>query len=727
MSYQDSTTHLLDELACIDVLLRELSDNRDDITADGTVDAFERLEELNATERAPGDPRLIVPDTIRDDLERAQTTIAQRRSAARDAGVHLRLPTVADAFGLTRRHIDILLLALLPDVVPTAGELFGHLHNDASTDRPTVGLVAGLFATTPDEFLAATELFGQGSPLAEYDLVVLDSPAGPGGSDSRLDDELRVDDRLYSYLLGHGRVDRHLRTPSDVGGAGPADAVLTDRAADATLEDLLVDDETLATLTTLAESDATGRRLYFYGPRGSGPRRAAEALCETDTYLEVDLPTTLEAGLLDTVVREAAIHGRSVVVVGTDEATGTNRETDRSMTTVIDRFAPVVEDVFFVGESAWTPAGISRQPVDALVEFERPPISLRRRFWQNRAGDLPDDLDPERMASTYDLTLGQLEAALAAAETLAGDDSLTVEHVRQGCRAQSSTDLEDLAQHVPPSVSRDDVILRDRTDRKLDRLQAHITNRGRIYDDWGFRNKEQNAGVVALFKGEPGTGKTMAAEALADEVGMDIYKIDLSSVVSKYIGETEENLEQIFQAAEQSNAILLFDEADSVFGDRAEVSDATDRYANAEVNYLLQRIETYDGVVLLTTNYASNIDEAFMRRINHTIRFEKPQENTREAIWETAFPDETPTDGIDTEWLAQFEFSGGEIAALAKRIAVEAASCDAESIQMQHAVRVLERDYRDAGRVVRKTEFHPYTDALRELPQDSDRRRRNRR
>ncbi|MFA9502582.1 ATP-binding protein [Natrinema sp. H-ect1] len=727
MTYQNSTAHILDELACIDHLLRELTDSKHDVASDATLADTDRLSPDGTGAPLPDEPQFVIPDGIHEELERARSDIEARRTAARADGVDLRLATIADAFELTRRHLDVLLLALLPDVTPTVSELFERLHNDASKQRPTVKLVAGLFSATPDEFLDATELFGQGSPLSEYDLVVLDPPSGPGQSDSRLNYELRVEERIYAYLLGHGTVDSRLRTPADVDAIDFVDAVLTEQTADASLDDLLVGDDTRSTLRSLKNSDSRGRRLYFHGPRGSGPRRAAAALCDDDTFLQIDLPTTLDAGLLDTVVRETAIQGRPVVVLGADTAIVSNRDTNRSLTAVVDRFAPVVEDVFLVGESAWTPSGTSRQPVDALVEFERPTIQLRREFWHDRADDLPDELDPEQMASTYDLTLGQLEAAIAAAETLAGDDSPTVQQIRQGCRAQSSSDLADLAQHVTPSVSRDDVILRDETDRKLDQLQAHISNRGRIYDDWGFRTKEQNAGVVALFKGKPGTGKTMAAEALANEVGMDIYKIDLSSVVSKYIGETEENLEQIFKAAEQSNAILLFDEADSVFGDRAEVSDATDRYANAEVNYLLQRIETYDGVILLTTNYASNIDEAFTRRINHTVRFEYPQEDTRDAIWSAAFPDETPTDNIDAEWLAQFELSGGEIASLAKRIAVEAASSDANSIRMKHAVRVLERDFRDAGRVVRESAFAPYTDGLREPPQNSEDGRRSRR
>ncbi|MFW5978426.1 MAG: ATP-binding protein, partial [Halohasta sp.] len=225
----------------------------------------------------------------------------------------------------------------------------------------------------------------------------------------------------------------------------------------------------------------------------------------------------------------------------------------------------------------------------------------------------------------------------------------------------------------------------------------------------------------ALFEGPSGTGKPMAAEILAGDVGMALYRIDLSSIVSKYIGETEENLEEIFTAAENSNAVLLFDEADAVFGDRAEVSDATDRYANAEVNYLLQRIENYDGVVLLTTNYASAIDSAFQRRLDHTVSFKQPQRETRRAIWEGIFPEATPLGEIDYDFLASFEFTGGEIKGICQTAAVLAAE-DATGetagdrrpdttggrIEMRHLVGAIQLAFETSGRMVDPSAYEPY-------------------
>ena len=316
------------------------------------------------------------------------------------------------------------------------------------------------------------------------------------------------------------------------------------------------------------------------------------------------------------------------------------------------------------------------------------------------------------LAGTFELTQRELETALASARSLAGEGELTLAHVYEGCRAQSASGLDDLAEKLEPGVSWEDIELADETERELRTVTAHVTHRGRIYAEWQFEERfSRGTGVVALFSGRSGTGKTMAAEVIATETGMELYKIDLSSVVSKYIGETEENLEEIFTEAENSNAILLFDEADAVFGDRAAVSDATDRYANVEVNYLLQRIESYDGVVLLTTNYESNIDTAFMRRIDHSVPFRRPQEAIRQSIWEDIFPAATPVAELDYEFLSSFKLTGGDIRTIAQTAAILAAADEGE-VTMKHVVRGLQRELEKAGKMVDPQDFGTYREFL---------------
>ncbi|WP_247729527.1 ATP-binding protein [Halovivax limisalsi] len=709
MTYENATEHLLDELERIETLLQRYAAATDGQTLRHEMDEDSAGNTTSVDE--PTELEFALPSRDRDDLREAQSLLAEKRAHARQHGVELRLETLVEAFDLADMHRDVVLLALLPDVDPDGAQLYREVHDDSTRSRLTVGLLADLFAKTPAEFVTALELVGPDSPLVSHDLLVLDQPADDASS-SWLEHSIRPDPRIRSYLLGHDGVDPVLQAHLEAQSSGDAGVSIGTVAAGTTLGDLLIGDALQEELAALPDGDEGGRRVYFHGPDGSGTHRAVEALRDSDRYLQVDLRTVLAADALDALVREATLLDRPVHLSNADAATFDDRETDHSLEAVLARFADFDGDVYVTGRREWTPSNVRDSPVDAIVEFDRPSIAQRRQYWHDALDRLDLDADAEALASTFDLTQGQLEAALATARALAGADDLTVEHLRAGCRAQSSDALDDLAQHIEPRHTWDDIELDEDTERQLRRLQSHITNRGTIYDDWGFREREGTAGVVALFKGLPGTGKTMAAEVLASAVGMDIYKIDLSSVVSKYIGETEENLEQIFEAAEQSNTILLFDEADSIFGDRAEVSDATDRYANVEVNYLLQRIETYDGIVVLTTNYATNMDTAFARRITHSIRFDRPDQDARAEIWANAFPEDTPIEDLDTEWLAGFEYSGGEISKLAKHIAVRATEQNAETITQPLVVRALERYKRDRDQSIREADFEPYLDHL---------------
>ncbi|MFD1565523.1 AAA family ATPase [Haloarchaeobius amylolyticus] len=708
MSDTATSEHLLAELDRIHSILEQYLESRSDTTPGTTVAVANGRDERRGTAN-PTALTYSIPGvdqsgfgTLADDTGHAQC------EALEDDGKR-RLETLVDGFDLDDLHREILLIALLPDVDPTAEDLFVRATNDRTNPRPTVALVADLFSRTNAEFVTATALVGEQSPLRANDLIVVDDVTD---SRSKLERELRVDDHIYEYLLGYDGVDPRLEATVADHSPIELEEPLTERTADATLAEVPIDDTLRAELASLPEDETgTGRRVYFYGPSGSGVDRAVEACCTGDRYLQADLRAILAADALEALVREATILDVPVHLRNAD-ATVADRETDHSLEGVLARFREFDNGLFVTGERAWVPTESRRASVDAICEFDRPSIARRRQFWKNRADDLPDDLEPETMASTFDLTQGQLEAALATADALAGSDDCTLADVRAGCRAQSSDDLDELAQHVEPTKTWADIEIDERTERQLRTLETHITNRGLLYDDWGFRDQAGNAGIVSLFRGRPGTGKTLAAEVLANAVGMDIYKIDLSSMVSKYIGETEENLEQLFQAAEQSNAILLFDEADAIFGDRAEVSDATDRYANVEVNYLLQRVETYDGVIFLTTNYAQNIDTAFTRRITHSIRFDEPDADTREKIWNGVFPDDCPLEGIDWEWLAGFDYSGGTIEKLATHIAIYVAGQGDETITMRHVVEALEEYKRNRNSRIREQDFEPYLEYL---------------
>jgi SpoVK/Ycf46/Vps4 family AAA+-type ATPase len=260
-------------------------------------------------------------------------------------------------------------------------------------------------------------------------------------------------------------------------------------------------------------------------------------------------------------------------------------------------------------------------------------------------------------------------------------------------RAQARPSLSSLVQRIRPRASWGDLVLPEAQKRVLAEIGVHVRHRLQVYETWGFAAKsDRGLGISALFAGASGTGKTMAAEVLANELQLDLYRIDLSQVVSKYIGETEKNLARVFDAAEAGGAILLFDEADSIFGKRSEVKDSHDRYANIEISYLLQRMEAYRGLAILTTNMKDALDTAFLRRIRFIVRFPFPDRVARAEIWRRIYPAETPTEGLDVDELARLNVTGGvirNIALHAAFLAVEAG----EPVRMNHLLRAARGEY----------------------------------
>jgi AAA+ superfamily predicted ATPase len=323
------------------------------------------------------------------------------------------------------------------------------------------------------------------------------------------------------------------------------------------------------------------------------------------------------------------------------------------------------------------------------LELNKPGALGQKRLWERALGAKADGLNGtlDLLAEQFSLSAKTIFATGGPAAE--GAAPLVPRELWASCRSLSRPRLEDLAQRIVSSAGWDDLILPELQKQTLRQIASQVRHRMTVYRTWGFSAKgRRGLGVSALFTGESGTGKTMAAEVLARELDLDLYRIDLSSVVSKYIGETEKNLKQVFDAAEEGGVILLFDEADALFGKRSDVKDSHDRYANIEVSYLLQRVEAYQGLAILTTNLKSSMDRAFQRRIRFTLNFPFPDAAQREAIWGRIFPGQTPTLGLDPRRLAKLNVAGGNI----RNIALNAAFLAAEDgegrpVEMKHLVR----------------------------------------
>jgi SpoVK/Ycf46/Vps4 family AAA+-type ATPase len=347
-----------------------------------------------------------------------------------------------------------------------------------------------------------------------------------------------------------------------------------------------------------------------------------------------------------------------------------------------------------------------------LLELDRPNSAEQRALWEQSLGPLAAQFDGQldRLVDRFSLDSAGIEAACAVAQSSGpGNDSTLGQRLWAACRVQARRRLDDLAQRIEPLAHWDDLVLSPPQRAMLAQVAVHVRNASTVYEAWGFARKvNRGLGISALFAGSSGTGKTMAAEVLANELELDLFRIDLSQVVSKYIGETEKNLRKIFDAAEESGAILLFDEADALFGKRSEVKDSHDRYANIEVSYLLQRMEAYRGLAVLTTNLKSAIDPAFLRRIRFVVQFPYPEAVEREEIWRRMFPASTPTRGLDPERLAQLDIAGGHIRNVAMNAAFLAADEDAP-VSMEHVRRAAITEYAKLEKPVTKAELEGWS------------------
>lgn len=330
------------------------------------------------------------------------------------------------------------------------------------------------------------------------------------------------------------------------------------------------------------------------------------------------------------------------------------------------------------------------------VDVARPALAEQRDAWLQL---LADEHLANQLASQFNFNLPDLVAIADQAQASAAVD------VWAHCRAKTRPRLDTLAQRLVPKATWDDLVLPPEPERLLHAVADQVRNRAAVYEDWGFGQRmNRGMGISALFAGESGTGKTMAAEVIANDLRLDLYRIDLSAVVSKYIGETEKNLRRLFDAAEDGGAILFFDEADALFGKRSEVKDSHDRYANIEINYLLQRMEAYSGLAILATNLKTALDQAFMRRLRFVVNFAFPGVAERKAIWQKVFPPEAPQDGLDYDRLARLSLTGGNIHSIALNAAFLAAQANT-TVTMPLVLAAARTEFRKLEKPINEAEF----------------------
>jgi Winged helix domain, variant/ATPase family associated with various cellular activities (AAA) len=574
-----------------------------------------------------------------------------------------RLHRLAASCGLTALDAEILLIALAPEVDRSFEQLYGYLNDDVSRRRATAGLALDLCGH-PAWSVAGRGRLAARAPLVAGSLLAFEDADRPFPGRG-----LRVPDRVTAYLLGDDEPDGELAgalAADDVHDGPPAGGEFQRLAQRLRREPLLV---------------------YLREARpGAGTAVACSVLRAADRpVLRVD-PARLAESAVPALLREARLRGAGVVAGPLPDGAR------------IRQFTGVGVPVLLTGPEPFDPAWADRQPLVLEVGAQRAAGAWR--------AELPEDLGFDLAAATgaYHFDAAQVRHATSAAREYAAleDVPLTAAHLHRGARLQNAAGLEKHARRIRPAVGWDDLVLPPEPRGQLRELVARARHRDRVLGEWRLRRGGgRGRGVVAMFAGESGTGKTMAGEVVAAELGLDLYVVELSAVVDKYIGETEKNLDRIFTEAGRLDAVLLFDEADAVFGKRSEVKDSHDRYANLESAFLLQRLESFDGIAVLTTNLRANIDDAFTRRLDLVIDFPFPDETQRRTLWERCLAPPVPCgDDLDLDRCSrEFELAGGAISSAAITAAYLAAEAG-HPVGMAEVLAGARREYRKMGRLL---------------------------
>jgi ATP-dependent 26S proteasome regulatory subunit len=620
-------------------------------------------------------------------------------------------------FELSAFDIDILTIALAPELDRRYERLYAYLQDDVRLKRPTVDLALNLLCSTATDKLARRANFATNAPLIRHNLLHLGDTNQPE-KPTLLASSLQLDEQIVRFLLGQPGLDARLvpfcqllQSPS------PVDILPLDTETQQAL---------LATITNYWRQSQP-LSLYFHGEdQTSKLHTAATLAAEIKTPLLIaDLAKIVDAKAnfeltLKLIFREAWLQNYLLYFEGFDILQHHERAIPYQY------FIQALKEAFGItilaGTQPWTPPGKGAIGI-VSIPFTIPNFEQRRTFWQNNlttANIQLNLIDLDILADRFRLTPDQIADTVATASNIAHLHSAqstkqesaqpTINELFAAARTQSGHELAALARKIEPKYTWDDIILPEDQVAQLREICNQAKYRHLVQVEWGFVRKSSNGkGLNVLFSGVPGTGKTMAAEVIASDLQLDLYKIDLSQIVSKYIGETEKNLNRVFTGAANSNAILLFDEADSLFSKRSEVKDARDRYANIEIGYLLQKMEEYEGVAILTTNLQQSMDEAFVRRLHFIIQFVLPNQNLRCRIWEKVFPNQAPcSPDIDFNFLArQFSISGADIRNIASSAAYLAAN-NGQVITMTHLVRAIRRQHQKVGKILMPEELGEY-------------------
>ncbi|HKI06201.1 MAG TPA: ATP-binding protein [Thermoanaerobaculia bacterium] len=619
----------------------------------------DRLWSRAATEPSALPVFLALPPASEAVTEEQIAEAAAAMSSAAEADPPPALVLLTQRLGLSRFEREVLLLCAALELDTRVAALCARAQDDPARPYPTFALALALFDDP------AWDVLSPEGPLRRWRLIEINQP----GSQPLTTSPLRADERIVNYLKGLNYLDDRLAMflqplePTDDAELPPSQQAAVD------------------SVVRRLERTAPGRRLpvvQLVGPDASSKQDVAGRTAAVLGLHLYRLPAELipaQAGELETlarlVQREAALWPFALYIEANDIDRSSPAE---GQAPPLGRFLARSNGLFFLDVQDVRPElGEAGEGAFAL-DVGKPTLDEQRGAWESALGEA-SPVSPSLLAGQFSLSLAAIRRIAREALAEPAEDEGELHHrLWDASRAVSRPRLDALAQRVDPKATWEDIVLPEKQEILLRQIASQVAERARVYGDWGFAERQNRGlGINALFTGDSGTGKTMAAEVIANELRLSLYRIDLSAVVNKYIGETEKRLRRLFDAAEDGGAILFFDEADALFGKRSEVKDSHDRYANIEINYLLQRIESYRGLAILATNMRNALDTAFLRRLRFIVEFPTQGKAERREIWRRVFPSATPTENLDLDHLARLNLKGGDISNIAMNAAFLAA------------------------------------------------------
>jgi hypothetical protein len=630
--------------------------------------------------------RLALPSSApyEAELEQASTDLKQAESIEPPPALLI----LGNRLGLSRFEQALLLLCAAIELDTRIAGLCAQAQQNPNQNFPTFALALALFDDP------AWDVLSPERPLRQWRLIEISQP----GAQPLTTSPLRADERVLNYIKGLNYLDDRLTPLLVPFDAAPAHSLSPSQeaACEQVMRSLqLASGDSITPPVQLVGNDPLSKQLVA--------QQAAQALKLNLYRMPVEL-LPQQAPELESLARlwqrESILLPIALFLDAHEQEGALDKERSGSASP-LQRFLSRSRGVFLLSTRE---VRTDLSPSIHAVEIGKPTPAEQEAAWTKVLNGISTE-SPKLLAGQFDLSTHTIHQ-IAQAASLEAEGGNTHQYLWQACLANTSPRMEQLAQRLHPVATWDDIVLPAEELNLLRQVAVQVAQRNQVYDSWGFRNRmNRGLGISALFAGESGTGKTMAAEVIANHLELRLYRIDLSAVVSKYIGETEKNLRRLFDAAEDGGAILFFDEADALFGKRSEVRDSHDRYANIETSYLLQRIESYRGLAILATNMRSALDDAFMRRLRFVVTFPFPGPQQRKAIWQRAWPPETPLDDLDYDRLARFSLAGGNIANIALNAAFMAAEGNT-SVTMPLVLEATQAEHQKLERPINESEFH---------------------